>query len=80
MSAEEHNMETDAAAAAAAAAAEDDRKLFVGGLPQEGKESVSQAKDINNFISVKLFHVINFLKIFKAETFSNMYSFIQIRN
>jgi len=41
MSAEEQNMDTTeaAAAAAAAAAAEDDRKLFVGGLPQEAKES-----------------------------------------
>ena len=36
---EEHNMETDAAAAAAAA--EDDRKLFVGGLPQDAKDTVS---------------------------------------
>jgi len=34
---EEHNMETDAAAAAAAA--EDDRKLFVGGLPQDAKDT-----------------------------------------
>jgi len=33
---EEHNMETDAAAAAAA---EDDRKLFVGGLPQDAKDT-----------------------------------------
>jgi len=32
---EEHNMETDAAAAAA----EDDRKLFVGGLPQDAKDT-----------------------------------------
>jgi len=38
MSAEEHTMETDAAAAAAAAA-EDDRKLFVGGLPQDAKDT-----------------------------------------
>ena len=46
MSEEHQNMDTDAAAATAA---EDDRKLFVGGLPQDAKDTVSKISYLATF-------------------------------